>query len=176
MTEPKSAIPAKPISSSKRSVSTTTGWNPFDSLRTEIDRLFDDFHPFELAWPGSRPTGRSATGSSLALLPAMDMVERAGEFEITAELPGIDEKNIEIKLLQNAVVIRGEKREEHEEKEKDYHLSERRYGSFQRSFRLPEGTDPEKIEAKFSKGVLTVHIPKLPVAKNPEKKIEIKAV
>ena len=176
MTEPKSTIQTKPTASAKGSVSTPSGWNPFDSLRTEIDRLFDDFHPFELAWPGSRQAPRSVSGASWALSPAMDMIEHADEFEITAELPGIDEKNIEIKLLRNAIVIRGEKREEHEEKKKDYHLSERRVGSFQRSFRLPEATDPDKIEAEFSKGVLTLRIPKSPAARGSEKRIEIKAV
>ena len=73
------------------------------------------------------------------------------------------------------LTIKGEKKEEKEEKAKNYHLSERRYGAFQRSFQLPFGVDAEKIEANFQKGVLTVTLPKTPEAQKKEKKIEIKA-
>ncbi|TIO80260.1 MAG: Hsp20/alpha crystallin family protein [Mesorhizobium sp.] len=105
----------------------------------------------------------------------MDLVEKANAYEITAELPGIDEKNIEIKLANNVLTIKGEKNEEKEEKEKDYYLSERRYGSFQRSFQLPEGVDADKIDASFAKGVLTVKLPKTAEARKAEKKITVKA-
>ncbi|TIO55380.1 Hsp20/alpha crystallin family protein, partial [Mesorhizobium sp.] len=105
------------------------------SLRREIDRLFDDFHPFDFRLPSTRSLfGRDlpAVNSAWSVAPAMDLVEKANAYEITAELPGIDEKNIEIKLANNVLTIKGEKNEEKEEKEKDYYLSERRYGSFQR--------------------------------------------
>ncbi|TGR62065.1 Hsp20/alpha crystallin family protein, partial [Mesorhizobium sp. M2D.F.Ca.ET.223.01.1.1] len=85
--------------------------------------------------------------------PAMDLAEKAAAYEITAELPGIDEKNVDIKLANNVRTIKGEKKEEKEEKEKDYYLSERRYGCFQRSFRLPEGVNADKIDASFTKGI-----------------------
>ena len=105
----------------------------------------------------------------------MDLVEKDGEYEITAELPGIDEKNVEIKLANQMLTIKGEKEDSKEEKRKDYYLSERRYGSFQRSFQVPEGVDVDKIEANFAKGVLTVKLPKTAAAKKAEKKITVKA-
>ncbi len=105
----------------------------------------------------------------------MDLVEREGEYEITAELPGIDEKDVEVKVVNRMLTIRGEKNEQKEEKQKDYFLSERRFGSFQRSFQLPEGADADKIEAHFAKGVLTVKVPKAAEAQKPEKKIAIKS-
>jgi len=154
-------------------------WTPFYSLRREIDRLFDDFHPFD--W--RLPSARSAFGfempklatSDWKLAPAMDLVEKEKEYEISAELPGIDEKNVEIKLANNTLTIKGEKTEEKEEKQKDYYLSERRYGSFQRSFALHDGIDADKIDATFAKGVLTVKLPKTTDAQKAEKKIEVRA-
>jgi HSP20 family protein len=95
--------------------------------------------------------------------------------EITAELPGMDEKNIEVKVTDGILTIKGEKQEEKEEKKKDYYLHERHFGSFERSFGLPEGVDINKIEAAFKKGVLTVTLPKKPEAQKPAKKIEVKA-
>lgn len=153
-------------------------WGAFDTLRREIDQLFDRFrepawrHPFgrgsllDLAWP------REAT---FGLAPAIDMVEKDKEFEITAELPGLDEKNIEVKLANDTLTIKGEKTEEKEDRNKDYYLSERRYGSFSRSFQVPPGIDANKIEANFAKGVLTVRLPKSAEAIKNEKTIEIKA-
>ena len=92
----------------------------------------------------------------------MDVCEREKEYEITAELPGMDTSNIDVKLANGVLTIKGEKKEEKEEKEKDYYLSERRFGSFQRSFQLPEGIDEDKIQASFEKGVLTIKFPKGP--------------
>lgn len=152
---------------------------PFEGLRREIDRLFDDFRPFDFHLPSTR----SLLGRDLPALrsvawpvaPAMDLVEKANGFEITAELPGIDEKNVDIKLANNVLTIKGEKQEEKEEKEKDYYLSERRYGSFQRSFQVPEGVDADKIDASFTKGILTIKLPKTAEAQKAEKKINVKA-
>ena len=87
----------------------------------------------------------------------------------------MDEKNIEIKLSNGSLIIRGEKKEDKEEKRKGYHLSERCYGSLERAFGLPKGVDVDKIEASFSKGVLTVSLPKTPEALKPEKIVQIKA-
>ena len=110
------------------------------------------------------------------LAPALDLVEKNGGYVITAELPGLDEKNVEVKLSNGALTIRGEKKEETEKEGKEYHLSERRYGSFQRAFRVPEGADSGKIEASFRNGVLTVKLPKSAEAKASEKKkIDVKA-
>jgi HSP20 family protein len=153
-------------------------WQPFASLRREVDRLFEDFdHGF---W--SAPFRRSAFDIepfwqrefAFSGAPAIDIVEKDKAYEMTAELPGLDEKNIEVKLSNGDLMIKGEKKEDKEEKKKDYYLRERKFGFFERSFRLPEGVDPEKIEASFKKGVLTVTLPKRPEAQKPAKKIEVK--
>lgn len=149
---------------------------PLESLRRDIDRLFEDFHPFDWRLP-SRVLGFELPRFSQAewqVLPAMDLVEKGGSFEITVELPGIDEKNVEIKLSNHTLTIKGEKHEEKEDKQQDYYLSERRYGSFQRSFQLPDGIDVDKIDAAFAKGVLTVKLPKTAEAKQAEKSIPVK--
>lgn len=156
----------------------TAEWSPFDRLRREIDRLFDELRPSDWRWP----TARSLLSFEMprlrgewALTPVVDLAEKEKEYEVTAELPGIDEKNVEVKVANNTLTIKGEKKEEKEEKQKDYYLSERRYGSFQRSFALPEGVDSNKIEATFAKGVLTVRLPKTAEAQKAEKKIAVKA-
>lgn len=110
-----------------------------------------------------------------AAAPAVDITEREKAYEITAELPGMDEKNIEVKVTDGSLTIKGEKHEEKEEKKKNYYLHERHFGSFERRFGLPDGVDADKIEAAFKKGVLTVTLPKKPEAQKPAKKIEVKA-
>jgi HSP20 family protein len=107
--------------------------------------------------------------------PAADIAEKDKEYEITAELPGIDEKNVEVALANGGLVIRGHKEEQKEEKKKDYFLSERQYGSFERYFGLPEGIEPDKISATFKNGVLTVTLPKSAKLQASEKKIAVKA-
>jgi len=107
--------------------------------------------------------------------PAVDMTESDKAYEVTAELPGMDEKDIEVKVVDGNLMIKGEKQQEKEEKQKDYYLHERRFGSFERRFQVPEGVDADKIEASFKKGVLTVTLPKKLEAQKPAKKIEVKA-
>ena len=153
-------------------------WQPFESLREEIDRLFDDFgrgfwRPFGRSLLSAEPLFRSEL--TLATMPAVDVVESEKAYELTAELPGMDEKNIEVKVVNGNLTIKGEKQEEKEEKKKDYYLHERNFGSFERSFGIPEGVDADKIEASFKKGVLTVTLPKKAEAQKPAKKIEVKA-
>jgi len=154
---------------------------PFDSLRREIDRLFDDF---DRGFWRSQPRLRRSMFDiepfwihpvSWGAEPAVDIVEKEKAFEITAELPGLDEKNIEVKLANGGLTIKGEKQEEKEETKKDYHLHERSFGAFERYFAMPESVDADKIDASFKKGVLTVTLPKKPEAIKPEKKIEVKA-
>jgi HSP20 family protein len=94
---------------------------------------------------------------------------------VTAELPGMNEKEIEVVLSDGTLTLKGEKRQEKEQNEKNFYLSERSYGSFQRSFTLPSGVDREKIAADFAKGVLTITMPKTAKAKESQKKIEVKA-
>lgn len=154
----------------------TAPWAPLDSLRREIDRLFDDFHPFDRGLP-SRIFGFGAPRIAdvpWQVAPAMDVVEKDDAYEITAELPGLDEKDVEVKLSNHTLTIRGEKSERKEDRQKDYYLSERRFGSFQRSFRLPEGVDDGRIDASFARGVLTVKLPKTAEAKEAEKTIAVK--
>jgi HSP20 family protein len=153
-------------------------WRPFDSLRREVERLFDDFgrgwawSPFRTPIFGMEPFGRRELTSGRA--PIVDVAEHANGYEITAELPGMEEKDIELTVSNDVLTIKGERKEEKEEKNKDYHISERRYGSYQRSFRLPEGVDDSKIEAKFKNGLLTVTLPKTAEAQKKSKKIEVK--
>jgi HSP20 family protein len=106
--------------------------------------------------------------------PAVDIVDEGNAYEITADLPGMDESNIDVKFSDGTLTIKGEKRDKKEEKKKDYYLSERRYGSFQRSFSVPDGVDADGIEANFKNGVLTVTLPKTTEAQKSEKKITIK--
>ena len=152
-------------------------WRPLENLRREIDRLVYDFSPSNWRLP-SRAFGLEVphpAGARWEIAPAIDLIEKDDSYEISAELPGIDEKNVEIKLANHTLTIKGEKSEEKEEKRKDYYLSERRFGSFQRSFQLPEGVDTDRIEANFTKGVLTVHLPKSAEARKAEKTIAVRA-
>jgi HSP20 family protein len=153
--------------------------SPFESLRREIDRLFEDFDwgfwgsPFRRSMFATEPFWRRELTWGAA--PAVDIAESDKAYEITAELPGLDEKTIEVKLANGTLTIKGEKQEEKEEKKKDYYLHERHFGSFERCFGVPEGVDADKIEASFKKGVLTVTLPKTPEAQKAEKKIAVKA-
>ncbi|MBR0785324.1 Hsp20/alpha crystallin family protein [Bradyrhizobium iriomotense] len=152
-------------------------WRPFETLRKEVDRLFEDFGGDDF-W---RRPFRSLAGfernlaQKLASTPAVDVAESDKAYEITAELPGMDEKDIEVNVANDGLTIKGEKRVEKEEQQKDYYVSERRYGSFERYFRLPEDVEADKIEASFKNGVLKVTLPKTAEAQKPAKKIEVKA-
>jgi HSP20 family protein len=103
----------------------------------------------------------------------MNVSETDGEIEFTAELPGMEEKDVEVTLADNILTIRGEKKAEKEEKEQDYRLVERSFGSFSRSFEVPRGVEPSAIKATIDKGVLTVKFPK--PAQAEAKKIDVKA-
>jgi HSP20 family protein len=144
--------------------------SPFTSLQREIDRLFDDFGrgwpDFGRAWPAA------GTGAQ-ELMPVMDVTETDTEYEITAELPGLEEKDVQINIADNVLTIRGEKKAGKEEKQKDYRMVERSYGSFYRALELPAGVDPDKIKADIAKGVLKVTVPKPAPAQ--VKKIAVKA-
>jgi len=147
------------------------------SFRSEMDRLFDRFGS-GFGFPSLRrmfeiePAWRSSFSFST---PAIDMSEDEKAYKISAELPGIDAKDIDVSLSGDMLVLRGEKRQEKEEKDKNYHFLERTYGSFQRAFDLPASVDRNKVSADFSKGVLTITLPKTAQAQKPQKKIEIKS-
>jgi HSP20 family protein len=154
-------------------------WQSFDTLRQEMDRMFEDFNrgfgglPLRRRLFDIEPLLRYEAPSPVAA-PVVDVVETEKEYQITAELPGLSEKDVEVVVADEILTIKGEKKEEKEEKAKNYYLSERRYGAFQRSFQLPSGVDADKIEAGFQNGVLTLTLPKTPEAQKSEKKIAIK--
>lgn len=150
--------------------------DPWGSLRNEMDRLFDRFSD-SFGFPTMRrlfePSRRGESNFAIAA-PMVDLSEDEKAYRVTAELPGIQEKDLAVTVAGDTLVIRGEKRQEHEQKDKNYHYSERSYGSFRRAFVLPDGVDREKISADLSKGVLTVTLPKTAEAAKPAKKIEVK--
>lgn len=142
--------------------------HPFYGLQREINRMFDEFgHGFELPtlWRGER-----------MFTPQVDVVETDTTIQVTAELPGMKQEDIELTLVHDILTIKGEKKEEKEEKKRDYYRIERKYGSFSRSIPLPSDVvDNEKVEAAFADGVLTITLPKLPEAQAVSKQIPIKA-
>jgi len=168
-----------PVKTETGSASVPQALRPFESLRREVDRLFEDFagglwrSSFGRSFFDIEPAWRSR--SAMSTMPAIDVTETDKAYAITAELPGMDEKNVEVKVADDILTIKGEKQEEKEEKTKDYHLSERSFGSFQRAFQVPSGVDTDKIDAKFSKGVLRVTLPKSTEAQKAEKKITVKS-
>ena len=108
-------------------------------------------------------------------MPAIDMSEDEKAYKISAELPGIDAKDIDVSLSGDMLVLKGQKRQDKEDKDKNYHFSERAYGAFQRAFDLPASVDRNKVAADFSKGVLTITLPKTAEAQKPAQKIDVKA-
>ena len=170
-------VPVKAEQKGEAKAAVPQVWRPFESLRREVDRLFEDFgtefwrSPFRHF--ETEPMFRREL--QIGPAPAVDIVEKDNAYEVTADLPGFDEKNIEVKLQNGSLCIKGERRSEKEEKKEDFHLTEREFGSFERRFTLPEGVDADKIEASLKKGVLTVSLPKKPEAQKPAKKIEVKA-
>lgn len=145
------------------------------SLHREIDRLFDDFARSFSMFPFGRRGDWELIGPDSDLVPTVDVAETDDAFEITAEVPGISENDIDVTISDGVLSLKGEKKEEKVTKDKGYYLSERRFGSFQRSFRLPEGIDEDKVEARYDKGVLRITLPKSPEAAKKAKKISIKS-
>lgn len=134
----------------------------FGALQHEIDRVFDDFSHFRF--------GRLSLGA-----PRIDVSETDGQYVIEAELPGVDPKDVDVSLDGDVLTIKGEKKIDREDKNKDYHVVERAYGAFSRSIALPFAADAAQMEAKFDKGVLRITARKPPEAKSEKKKIEIVA-
>jgi HSP20 family protein len=148
-------------------------WHPFEDLRREVDRLFEDFGRGNWFRPlrSIEPMFQRAVWGT----PAVDIVEKDAAFEIVADLPGMEVENVEVLLRNGNIMIKGEKQEEKEEKSKDYYLQERQYGSFERSFAVPEGVDSGKVSAEFKNGVLTVTMPKTAESQKPVQKVAIRA-
>ena len=150
----------------------------WQSFHDEMDRLFDRFAGgFGMLSPRrwfAEPSWTYESSFSFPT-PAVEVTEDDKGYKITAELPGLEEKDIEITVAGGLLTIKGEKSYEKDDKNKNRHVSERAYGSFRRSFALPDGVDADKIGADMAKGVLTVTLPKTAqVAK--QQKIEVKKV
>jgi HSP20 family protein len=142
--------------------------DPFTAMRREMERVFEDM-----------TKGMSLTRPAFGLgpmAPRMDVKETDAAIEITAELPGVEEKDVEVELVGDVLTIRGEKRQSREEGEKDkgWYLMERAYGSFLRQVPLPVEVEADKVEARFEKGVLHVTLPKSAPAAARARKIAIK--
>lgn len=168
-----------PIDVKKAPPARTPATNPWNQFRTEVDRLFDQFgggfgFPFLRRMLDADPLWRNEGRFSLSA-PAVDLTEEDKAYRITAELPGMNEKDIDVSIAGDMLVLKGEKRQEHQENAKNHYLAERSYGAFQRSFTLPDGIDRDKIAAEFSKGVLTLTLPKTAEAQRQHKKIDVKA-
>ena len=143
----------------------------FTTMRDEIDRVFDQFERGFPRWPS---LFRRGNGDGSIVVPGFDVRENSNAITIEAELPGVDEKDVTVTVANGMLTIKGEKKQEKEEKNENYHLAERSYGAFERSLRLPDTIDDTKVEAKFDKGVLRVTAAKRPEAVKAERKIEIK--
>ncbi len=147
------------------SLSRTDNGDPFTSLRREMDRMFDDFsRGFPLA------TGSAGGGF---LTPKVNVAETDKGLELTAELPGIDSKDIDLDLADGVLTLKAEHSEGREEKDekKQYHLVERSTGAYLRRFALPLAADEDKVEASFDKGVLKVFVPRATEAEKPHRRI-----
>ena len=150
----------------------------FHSLRNEFDRIFDQvWSGFGLPSSRSRfaPTAWPGETTSGFLSPSVDVAEDERAYHITADLPGLSEKDVNVSLSGDMLTISAEKTEEKEEKERNYHFAERRSGSFRRSLSLPTGVDREHIDATLKNGVLTLTLPKTQEAQQQQKKIEVKS-
>jgi HSP20 family protein len=145
-------------------------FDPFQAFRGEMDRLFDDF----LAGVPALSNLRQSLPTGQVITPALDVKETEKELVVKADLPGIDEKDVQLTLQNGVLSIRGEKKSERKDERENFHLVERSYGSFQRAIRLPDTVDEDKVEARFDKGVLTITLPKRPEMVKAQKKIEIK--
>jgi HSP20 family protein len=143
--------------------------DPFSAMRAEMDRVFE---PFLGRGSGRFPALARAVESG-AVVPSIDVRETETELVIEAELPGLDDKDVSVTLNNGVLTLKGEKKSEREEKKDDYHLMERSYGSFQRSFQVADTIDADKVKATFEKGVLKVMLPKRPEAVKAEKRIPI---
>ena len=151
-----------------KDVATTTpqtGLTPFAALRREMDRLFEDFGA----------TSMTPFAGNGLLAPEIDYAEAGGNIVITTELPGVDQKDVEISLDDDVLTIRGEKKSSRDEKKENYRYAERTFGSFERRIALPTGIDADQAKAEFSKGVLKITLPKPAHVSSETKKIAIKA-
>lgn len=155
---------------SKVSVAQNDAWDPFVTFRREVDRMFDDF--FHDVGSHALPSWDTRPP---AVSPIVDVDDDDKELVITAELPGLDEKDLEVTLAGDVLTIKGEKKAETEKKNGGSYYAERRYGAFSRSLRLPFEAKDGDIDAHYHKGVLTVRVPKPAEAQRSVRRIPVKA-
>jgi len=142
--------------------------DPFLAMRPEMNRLFDDvFGGFGL------PTAFVPALRQMPVAPKIDVSETDNEIQVTAEMPGIDQNDVEVLLEDDRLIIRGEKKEEREDKDRNYHLRERVEGAFSRTLPLPFAPDPNQVKAEFKNGVMTITIPKPQEVKQKQHRIEV---
>lgn len=141
--------------------------DPFQALRRQIDRLFDE--------PLVRLPPPVAGWSDGAMIPRIDMSETDKSIEVTAELPGVAHEDIQLTLGEGSLTLSGEKKQEKESKDNGYHMMECSYGAFQRILPLPCDVETDKVSAQFKNGILHVSLPKAANARSALKKIEVKA-
>lgn len=154
----------------RRNVPAGTELSPFEAFQKEMNQLFDDF------FRGFGLTPSTGEGGALsAFNPQIDMSEDDKSVKVKAELPGMSDKDIDINLSKDALTIKGQKKEEKEEKGEQTYYAERSFGSFTRVIPLPTEVNPDKAEANFSNGILTISMPKMHEEKKEQKKIEIKS-
>ena len=145
--------------------------DPFVSFRREVDRIFVDF----LSGFGGRRSSGLTSNAWQDLTPTIDVEETDRELVVTAELPGLDDKDFEVTITGDMLTIKGEKKAEHEQRNGDAYYMERRFGSFSRSIPLPFEVKDEKVDARYDKGVLTIRVPKPADAQRAVRRIEVKA-
>lgn len=149
---------------------------PLMALQHDMNRVFDDFWKrFEQASFGLPMRGGLFDGGLGLTGPKADVVETDKAIEVSVELPGLDEGDIDVSVSDDVLTIKGEKKARREDRGQGYYLSERSYGSFFRAIPLPTGVEGDKAEADFRKGVLTVTLPKTPEAQAKVRRIEVKA-
>jgi HSP20 family protein len=132
-----------------------TGFNPLMSLNRDINRLFDD-----LLQPSALPTMADPALATALITPQMNVSETDTEIRVAAELPGVDLDDLEVDVMDDMLVIRGEKRLERSDEDENFHFVECAYGSFQRTLQLPFAADPDQVQANFENGVLSITVPK----------------
>jgi len=143
-------------------------YSPLVQLHRDIDRMFDSVFP-GVGW------GRMLDVENDLLRPHVDVASTEKEYTITVEVPGVEEKDVKLELTHDGqLVVRGEKKQEKEQKDKNFHRVERSYGSFQRTFSLPEDANQENINASFKNGLLTITLQRKAISQTPAKRIEIR--
>ena len=152
-----------------------SAFEPFQTLRKQVDDLFSNFTVswphFEMPkieWPMLAGEGKEGA------IAKFDLSENGNAVKVVADIPGMDEKDVEVLVRDGVLTIKGEKKSERKEEGEDFYVSERSFGSFSRAFRLPDGVDEQGVTANFDKGVLTVDLPKIPKTKTEGRHIPVK--